>query len=101
LKVVERFRDNRYLLVKVLWEGKEFVYLYDRKQDSHGLCLAEGAINLKELWEKHKSDDNYCLPCELFLLFSSKFLQAKSSIAELGISKEVFERFKKELKEAL
>ena len=99
MKVIEKFKDSRYFLAKVLWEGREFVYLYDKEQDSHGLCLVEGEVDLQELWRKHERDKGYCLPCELFLLFNSKFLKAKNSIAELGISKELFEKFKKELKE--
>gem|GEM_PF-1048625 len=95
MKVVREFRDSSYRVVEAEWEGNRFLYLEDFKEGTQSLCLLEKEVPLDFLWEKHKEDENFCLPCELLLFFERKVLKWRNSTAEMGLTLERLENFRK------
>ena len=94
MKVVKRLEDDRYLLVEAILDGKTFIYLKDKVQKTESLGISEEKLSLEEMWKRHKSNSDYCLPCELLLLLNVKVITAKNSVAELGLSLEKLKEFK-------
>ncbi len=94
MKVLKEFKDGRFRLILFNWEGKEFLYLEDKEQGSESLCLVEGEVPLKELWEEYLKDKSFCLPCQLLLYFDKKVLKYGNSVAELGLTVDRLERLK-------
>ena len=96
---VERFEDERYLLLKVILCGEVYVFLRDKKQNTEFLCLEEREIDLSAFWKKHKMDRNYCLPCELMLQFEKKAVKSSEhGIVDMGVEKERLEIIEKTYK---
>jgi hypothetical protein len=98
LKVIRKLEDDRYLLIEAVVEDRIFIYLRDKKQKTESLGIPEGKVDLKEMWKKHTTDVDFCLPCELLLLLKQKVITAENSIAELGLTFERLQEFKKILK---
>jgi len=101
LKVLKRLKDSRYILIVARWEGRLFLYLKDRKEgtESLGLIGEKELPEVEELWKKYLRDRNFCLPCELLLLPELKVLRGGNSVAEIGLTLERLERFKKEVED--
>ena len=99
MRVIKLFRDSRYTLIEAEWEETRFIYLKDNEQKTESLGVAQRELPLKEMWEKHQREENYCLPCELLLHLEHKVLKGENSIAEMGLTAERLERFKELLKE--
>lgn len=100
MKLLQKFKDSRYLLLKVLWEGEIFLYLEDREQKTESLGRVGQDFDLSPYWEKHLKDKDFCLPCHILLLPKEKVLKGEGAVAELGLTLERLERFKKELEVA-
>ena len=98
MKVLKRWEDQRYVIVEAESNGTTFIYLKDKHQKTESLGIPEGKVNVKELWEKHLSEEEFCLPCELLLRFKHKVVTAENSVAELGLTLEKLKEFKKILK---
>jgi hypothetical protein len=99
LKLLQKFKDDRYFLVKVLWEGEVFLYLEDREQRTESLGRLTEDADLTPYWERHLREEGFCLPCEVLLLPAEKVVRGEGAVAELGLTLERLERFKKELEE--
>ena len=99
MKVLKKFKDGRYTLIKAEWEGKRFIYLKDEEQKTESLGTTEEELPLNEMWEKHLQNSEYCLPCELLLRLEQKVLKGENTVAELGITLERLEKFRELLKE--
>lgn len=102
MKLLQKFQDDRYLVVKALYGGEIFIYIDDRAQKTQALGRLKEDVDLKPFWEKHvKGEKGFCLPCHLLLLPTHKVLVGESSTAELGLTLERFKEFKNRLKEVL
>ena len=99
MEILRKLRDERYTLIEALWEGERFIYLCDREQRTESFGIVEGELPLLDIWKRHREDENYCLPCELLLHVEKKVLRGENSVAEIGLTLERLERFKKLLKE--
>ena len=97
MRVLTKLEDSRYLLIKAELEGTNFVYLKDKVQKTESLGIPERELDLTKLWERHRREEDFCLPCELLLLLKQKVVTAENSIAELGLTIERLEEFKKRL----
>ncbi|WP_163327949.1 hypothetical protein GFV12_02165 [Desulfurobacterium thermolithotrophum] len=94
MKIKNRFEDERYILVCANWEGSEFIYFKDKLQNTETLAIPSKPLDPKVFWRKHKEDESYCLPCELFLHCDSKVMTADNVIVEWGLTLERLNRFK-------
>ncbi len=99
MRVLRKFEDSRYTLVETLWKETRFIYLKDREQKTETLGTVEEELPLGEMWKKHTEINNYCLPCELLLYLKHKVLKAENSTAELGLTLEKLEEFRKTIAE--
>ena len=99
MKVTKTFRDSRYTLIEVEWNGTRFIYLKDNLQRTESLGISEKELPLNQMWKKHLEDTNYCLPCELLLCLEQKVLKGENSVAELGLTLERLNEFKEIVKE--
>ncbi len=81
------FEDKRYFLAEVDFKDQTYIYLYDKKQSSEMLGLKEGNLNLEALWQRHKREANFCLPCELMLNFNKRIITSEGfKPLEVGIN---------------
>ncbi|MDL1969575.1 MAG: hypothetical protein LWW94_01140 [Candidatus Desulfofervidaceae bacterium] len=86
IQVSSHFEDKDYIVLEFAKDDMVYIFLYDKKQGSAFLGLREEPIELKELWEKHQQDRNYCLPCELMLCFKKRLaLARKYPPLEMGL----------------
>ena len=98
MKVIRKLEDDRYLLIEAVVEDRTFVYLKDKKQKTESLGIPEEKVDLEEMWRRHVTVVDFCLPCELLLLLKQKVITAENSVAELGLTLERLQEFKKILK---
>ncbi|TCK03338.1 hypothetical protein [Phorcysia thermohydrogeniphila] len=94
MKVLRKLEDDRYLIVEAEVDNRIFIYLKDKQQKTESLGIPEKRVDLDKMWEKHRTEKDFCLPCELLLLLEQKVITAENSVAELGLTLERLQEFK-------
>ena len=86
MEVKTCLRDTRYALVRFGAKGKGYVFLYDADQHSLFLGQETQTIDLIALWQRHRWDKAYCLPCDPMLRFEKRWGEVPGyPSVELGI----------------
>lgn len=99
MRLKEKLSDDRYTLSELEYGETKLIYLEDKLQKTESLGIPTEKIDLREFWEKHVKDKNYCLPCELLLILDPKVISAENCSTELGLTLELLERVRNFLKE--
>ncbi len=87
---IERFEDQKYLLARIRFLGKTYVFLKDKWQNTEFLGLDSKGVNLSNYWDKYRENTSYCLPCELMLEFEEKVIKSlEHGILEMGVEKRI------------
>ncbi len=100
MEIKKRLEDERYLLIELVFNNQTYVYLYDKDQKTSFLGLKESELDLDTFWQRHKQNNNYCLPCELMLCFKKRLALAKDyAPVGMGLDLQKMQPLLQQLKE--
>ncbi len=72
MEIKEILQDKDYFIVMFFQDKREYVLLYDKKQNALFLAQDVKKEEINVLWENHLKDKNFCIPCEFMLRCEKK-----------------------------